>query len=186
MADPVMESGRELTYEDYLRLPDDRKRYEIYEGELAMTPSPSFHHQEISRNLEFILHSHVRRHALGHVMDAPLDVILDTNTVVVPDLLFIAADRMSIVTEKGVEGPPDLVIEILSPGTQRYDRIRKLNLYAKFGVHWYWILDPAEETLEEYELCEGSYVRRGSHESEDLFKPLLFPGLDVELKEVWG
>jgi Uma2 family endonuclease len=93
-----------LTYEDYCLLPNDGRRYEILEGELAVTPSPSRSHQRVSRNLLFILHAHVREHDLGEIFDAPFDVILEETSVVVPDLLFVARERLRIVTDRGVEG----------------------------------------------------------------------------------
>ena len=108
-----------LTYEDYLSLPDDGRRYEILDGELAVTASPTTLHQRVSRNLEFLLHREVQARGLGEVFDAPVDVILDESTVVVPDLAFVSKDRSSIVGERAIEGAPDLTVEILSASTER-------------------------------------------------------------------
>jgi len=103
-----------LTYEDYRALPEDGRRYELLEGEIQISPSPSTRHQRISRNLEVLLHLHVQQHGLGEILDAPVDVILDRGTVAQPDLLFVSTPRLAIISERGIEGPPDLAVEILS------------------------------------------------------------------------
>ena len=87
-----------LTYEDYCALPDDGRRYEILDGELSMTPSPSVAHQRFAGNLFVVLHAHIRRHAAGEILIAPVDVILAKTTVVVPDLAFVSRAGLGIVT----------------------------------------------------------------------------------------
>ena len=126
-----------LTYEDYCALPNDGRRYEILEGELFVTPSPSRAHQRLSANLFMILNSHGRDRDLSEVFYAPFDVILEKTSVVVPDLLFVSRDRLGIVTDRGVEGAPDLIVEILSPGTAHRARLDKAQLYARHGVRRY-------------------------------------------------
>jgi Uma2 family endonuclease len=177
--------GMALTYEDYLEFPNDGRRYEILEGELMMTPAPSPQHQDVSINLEFFLYAHIRRFGLGKLFHAPFDVIMSNISIVQPDILFISVEKLSSITERGFEGAPDLVVEILSPATQRYDRINKLKIYASHGVKWYWLVSPHEKTLEEFELQEGGYTLRQAHSGNDSFKPLLFQGLTIELSEVW-
>ncbi|MGH7898466.1 MAG: Uma2 family endonuclease, partial [Candidatus Binatia bacterium] len=127
-----------LTYEDYAELPDDGKQYEILDGELFVSPAPVPRHQRVSRNLLRVLDDHVRGHELGEVLVSPIDVILAPTTIAQPDLLFIRTGRGAIVTERAVEGPPDLVIEILSPSSNRKDRTTKAAVYARFGVAHYW------------------------------------------------
>lgn len=183
MADPMRKHKVVLTYEDYLSLPNDRNRHEILEGELIMTPSPSTKHQEISRNLTFILFSHTKTHGLGKVFNAPVDVLLDRFTIVVPDIVFISKDRLNIITPRAIEGAPDLLVEILSPCTAKYDRISKMQLFSRFGVPWYWIVDPEGCTLEEYERDEDAYRLKAAYSNK--FEPALFPGLTVDLSEVW-
>ncbi|MGH7791389.1 MAG: Uma2 family endonuclease, partial [Thermodesulfobacteriota bacterium] len=114
-----------LTYEDYLLLPEDGNRYEILDGELNVTPAPTTKHQTISGNLFVILHRYVREQRAGKVFSAPVDVILDYSSIVQPDLIFVSKEREEIITEKNVQGAPDLVIEILSPNTVKIDRLRK-------------------------------------------------------------
>ncbi len=146
-----------LTYEDYAALPDDGRRYEIHEGELSVTPSPGTRHQQISANLSDVLRAHVKAHALGEVLYAPLDVILSSSTVVQPDLVFIDPGRRHIVTRRAIEGPPTLAIEIVSPSTPRIDRVTKLQLYARYRVPYYWIVDPDARTIDAYEIADAGY-----------------------------
>lgn len=146
-----------LTYEDYVLLPNDRNRYEILEGELSVTPAPSTKHQSASANLFKLLSRHVDDRNLGKLFYAPIDVILDPTSVLQPDLLFVSSARQRIITEKAIEGAPDLVIEILSPGTSRTDRVTKAQIYARHSVPAYWIVDPEQEVIEIYLLEADGY-----------------------------
>jgi len=175
-----------LTYEDYCALPEDGRRYQIIEGDLDVTPVPSTKHQRVSRNLEFILVDHVRRHRLGEILDAPVDVILASDTVVQPDIVFVASERSSLVTERGIEGPPDLVVEILSPKTRRTDRIAKMRAYARFGVRECWIVDPDEQSLEVFSLAGGSYVLARAACGSEKVRSDLFPELTLALDELFA
>lgn len=181
----IPEGKIRLTYKDYCLLPNDGKRYEVLDGELAMTPAPTPKHQDVSRNLERLLDQHVVAHDLGKVYDAPIDLILSETTVLQPDLLFLSKARLHFVTERAVEGPPDLVVEILSPATARTDRITKAQLYARYEGPHYWLVDPDERSLEAYELAEGSYRLAASFTGDAPFSPSLFPGLTIELRRLW-
>lgn len=176
-----------LTYEDYLRLPDDGKRYEIIEGELFVTPAPITKHQIVSLNLSTILHRHVRKHRLGRVLTAPTDVILSRTNVVQPDLLFISKKRQHIITEKNIQGTPDLIAEILSEFTEDRDRTLKIQIYARHGVRHYWLIDPNRKTLEVYELDPDSCSFRHcvTYQRDETFQPTLFPKLKLKLTELW-
>lgn len=136
-----------FTYQDYLLTPED-KRYELIEGELMMTPAPSWHHQTIAANLFRILDPIIKQNNLGKLAFAPVDVVLSHENVVQPDLLFVAKGRLEIITEKNVQGAPDLVIEILSPPTKERDLDMKRKIYAKYGVREYWLVDPQAKTVE--------------------------------------
>lgn len=185
MADAAEPRRVVLTYEDYLSLPNDRYRYEIHDGELIVTSAPGLNHQDVLRNLVFVLLSHIKAQDLGKIYFAPIDVILDDNSIVQPDLVFISKDRYNILTGKGIEGVPDLVVEIISPGTARHDRIAKFQIYSRFGVKWYWMLDPGENTLEEHSLSDGAYSLTARKAHNDTFEPILFPGLRISLSEIW-
>jgi Uma2 family endonuclease len=136
------------TYRDYAALPDDGKRYELYDGELIELPSPTLRHQRAIGNLYALLRAHVELHALGEVLLAPFDVILSDTTVFQPDILFIETPRLGVLAEHGVEGSPTLAVEVLSPSTASRDRGRKRALYARHGVPYLWLVDPAAGTVE--------------------------------------
>ncbi len=147
-----------LTYADYAALPDDGRRYEIHEGKLSVTTTPGTKHQEVTGNLLVALHVHVTTQGLGKVFPARTDVILSDLTVVEPDIVYVATDRLGLISERGIEGAPTLVVEILSPSTAQTDRHTKMQLYARHGVPWYWIVDPDSRTVEVYALGEGGYA----------------------------
>jgi Uma2 family endonuclease len=174
-----------LTYEDYCALPDDGRRHEILDGELYMTPSPSRSHQRFAINLAVVLHAYVRECNAGEVFIAPFDVILAKTTVVVPDLSFVSRERLGIVTDRGVEGAPDLVVEILSPDSARRDRVDKAQLYARHGVSHYWLVDPDAKTFEAFELDEGRYYLKANLTGDAIFTPSMFPGLTISLRSLW-
>jgi Uma2 family endonuclease len=156
-----------LNYKDYAALPSDGRRYEIHEGELSVTPAPGTRHQEVSGNLLVALHTHVKARGLGKVFAAPIDVILSDISIVQPDLIYVASDSLGVVSSRGIEGAPTLVVEILSPSTIQIDRHTKLQLYARYGVLYYWIVDPEARLIEAYRLEAGSYalsVRSAGHE----------------------
>jgi Uma2 family endonuclease len=146
-----------LTYHDYAALPEDGRRYELHDGALSMTPAPGTLHQRVSRNLGVLLHRHVEARQLGEVFFAPLDVILSETTVVQPDLVYIDGAHRRAVSSRGIEGPPTLVVEILSPSTATIDRVTKPHLYARYGVPHLWLVDPEAQALEALVLEPGGY-----------------------------
>ena len=142
---------KRYTYDEYLNLPDDGKRYEVIDGELVMVADPYTIHQTVSGNLEYELRTFIKKHKLGKIFDAPTDVVLNEYNVVQPDILFIARDRLDIITEKNISGAPDLIVEILSPSTAYYALLEKKELYEKFGVKEYWIVDPKKQRVEVFQ-----------------------------------
>ncbi len=148
-----------LTYDDLCRIPDDGKRYEIIGGELLVSPSPVRAHQELLSFLHLVVGNYVRQHHLGRLYFAPVDVRLSPRDVVQPDLLFIRHDRLDIYHARGdVQGPPDLVVEIVSPSSVETDPGRKFDLYAASGVSEYWLADPATRRFQLFVLREGRYT----------------------------
>src|SRR5688572_4304872 len=137
-----------LTYRDYEALPNDGKRYEIHDGELSVTPAPSLRQQIVLANLADVLRAHVKAQALGIVLFAPLDVILADTTIVQPDIVYVDASRRSVLVERGVEGAPTLAVEILSTSTRTIDRQTKRQLYARYGVPYFWLVDPEALAIE--------------------------------------
>lgn len=174
------------TYQDYLKLPNDRNTYQIIGGKLFMTPAPSSYHQRISRNLEFILWSHVKKNDLGEVFYAPIDAVFSSVNVVQPDIVFISKEKLRIVKEKGIFGSPDLIVEIISPSTSEMDIKLKKDLYQRFGVREYWIVYPEGKKIEVFRLEGGSYKLKGTFLEDDTMESKLFQGLKINLREVFG
>lgn len=174
-----------LTYRDYAALPDNGQRYEIHDGELSVTPAPSPQHQRCAANVFRILDTHVRTHGLGEVLFAPLDVILSDTSVVQPDLVYLASDRLGAVSGRGIEGPPTLAIEILSSSTAAIDRDIKHRLYAHHRVPFLWLVDPNARVIEAYRLQVDRYalaLRAGGGAPVD---PPPFPGLALVPMSLW-
>jgi Uma2 family endonuclease len=174
-----------LTYEDYAALPDDGRRYEVHDGELSVTPAPGTPHQEVSGNLNEVLRAHVRERGLGRVLYAPLDVILADTTIVQPDLIHVDPSRDAFVTQRGIEGPPTLVVEIISPSTARIDRVTKTQLYARYGVPYYWIVDPDARAIEAYALAEGGYRLAATARGSAPIPLPPFPDLALVADSLW-
>jgi len=174
-----------LNYDDYLNLPDDGNRYEILEGVLYVTPSPNTRHQRISRNLGFLLFAFVKKHDLGEFFYAPLDVIFSHINIAQPDLIFVSREREDILTEKNVRGAPDLVVEILSSSTAERDRFLKAQLYARYDVDYYWVLNPEAEIMEEYRREGQIFQLVERYQGRVKVQPAFFPGLTLDLGEVW-
>jgi Uma2 family endonuclease len=174
-----------LTYEDYLAMPADGRRYEILDGEVAVSATPGTLHQRIVGNLYWVLRRHVEPRGLGEVFIAPLTVILANTTVVEPDLVYVDTGRAGLVTDRGIRGAPTLAIEVLSPSTATTDRGPKFQLYARYGVAYYWIADTDVRVLEGYELASGAYrlVDRLQGEGQVALPP--FPDLALVLDELW-
>lgn len=170
---------------DIQDMPDDGNRYEIIDGELHVTPSPSWAHQAIVAELLFRIYDHVRRHALGHVVTAPLSVILGDKTETQPDIIYVSNERRRVITPSGIVGAPDLVIEVLSPSTAARDRNIKLVAYARAGIAHYWIADPDAPAVEEYRLTSDGYALTARYEPGQAFEPELFPGLRIEVRELF-
>ena len=178
------------TYEDYKSLPESMdRRYELLQGELFIVPAPTTDHQRFSRNLEFILFQHVRTHGLGEIFYSPVDVVFGegrAREVAQPDIVFIAAERRAIITRPEIAGAPDLVVEILSPGTEERDRNYKRTLYERHGVREYWIVDPDAHSLERHILTATGYATPERVGESDGFETPLFPGLVIALAEVFA
>ena len=137
------------TYSDVQELPEGTL-YQLIDGSLVMSPAPTPYHQIVHARLFLALGQHVSRQRLGQVMSAPVDVKLSETDVLQPDLVFVAEARADIIGEQSINGAPDLVVEVLSPSTAYHDVTTKKRLYEVHGVHEYWIVDPASETVEVY------------------------------------
>ncbi len=183
----LREPSPKLTYEDYLRIPDDGKRHEILGGKHYVTAAPFIRHQRIVRRLASRLDRFLSEHPLGEYFFAPTDVILSSHDIVQPDLLFISNERTSILTEKNVQGAPDLVIEVLSEKNRRLDEVIKRQAYERFGAREYWIFDPRWKTAQVWERTAEGLRRKASLSAAagDVLTTALLPGLEIPLAEVF-
>lgn len=173
------------TYEDYCRLPVDGWIYEIIEGELHMSPAPTPIHQENSGNLFAEFRDYARKCDAGKAYAAPIDVILPgLATPVQPDVIFIIKDRLKIVKDDRVEGAPDIVAEVLSPGNWLVDRRDKFRVYAQAAVREYWIVNPQARTIELFCLQGGMYALIGKYGVGETVHSEVLSGFGVKVEAV--
>jgi Uma2 family endonuclease len=182
---PVNTNFPPLTVENYKLLPETGPRYQLIQGDLYMAPAPNRFHQEISRNLQFELHSYLKRNPIGKLFDAPFDVYLDKINVFQPDLLIVLNERLGILTEEGAEGAPELVVEILSPKTRRLDLLNKKLEYARAGVKELWIIDPEPRSLTVYQLASDGAENIRQLGEEDTLSTDLLPGFNLAVEMIF-
>lgn len=174
-----------FTVADYMTTPEDR-RYQLLDGEMILAPAPTDKHQAILGDLFVTLYQFVVQNDLGLVRVAPYDVVLSNYDVLQPDILFVSNERRGIITEANIQGAPDLVVEILSPSTQQYDRGYKQTLYARHGVREYWIVDPASETVEVLTESDGGLTLAATYGLTDALVSPLLPGLSMDLGQIFA
>jgi Uma2 family endonuclease len=173
-----------ITYEELSRLPGDGHRYELFDGEAYVSPSPSLRHQRVALNLAVALRTAFGDR--GEVFIAPMDVVLGRATAPQPDLGVVLAEHSAILQDV-VRGVPDLLVEVLSPSTAEMDRGLKMETYARHGVPEYWIADPEREAIEIYRLDRdaGAYRQVDTCRRGDRIETPLLPGLAVEVAPVF-
>ena len=175
-----------LTVQDYLNIPEeDENRYELINGELYMAPAPSWEHQKSTINLATLLDNFVSDTGLGEVVASPIDVYLSDEDVFQPDIVFISNERLGIIRSDGIHGAPDLVIEVLSPGTERIDRTLKSERYEMFDVSEYWQANPIAKTILVLRARDGAFERVGLFTEGMTLETPLLPGLRVDVSEVF-
>ena len=180
-------SGVALTYDHVLAMPQDDLRHELIEGVHYVTASPNLRHQRISGRLYVALALWLREHPVGEVYYAPVDVVLSPHDVVVPDLVYVSRQRAAeVLTDAAVKGTPELLVEILSPGTRRRDRTIKQALYDRWGVSEYWLVDPDREAIRIIRRDNGGFTVAADLVADDdvLTTPLL-PGLAIPLAAIF-
>jgi Uma2 family endonuclease len=178
-------TARPLTKYDYWELPEAGPRYQLINGDLFMAPAPNRFHQDISRTIQFEMMKCLEAQPIGIVYNAPFDVILTDLNVFQPDLTFFSERRRRFLTEKGAEGAPDLVVEILSPKTAHLDLDQKRVVYARTGVDELWVVDPEGEEVRVYHLREDPDLPKVILRSGDVLKTSLLPGLDISAKKIF-
>ena len=178
--------ARPITRHEYALIPFGAPNYQLIEGDLVMAPSPSSFHQDILINLAGLFRDYLRAHPIGKIYVAPLDTYLSDLNVYQPDLLFIRKENYAIIEEHGIEGAPDLVVEILSKTSGKYDLGVKRSVYARTGIEELWIIDPAKRTLALYRLSENADTPAATYRAKQRFTSTLLPGLTIDLPSVFA
>jgi len=156
-----LSSSRRWTFDELAaELPESNQPTELWDGELVMSPAPSFFHQEIADRFHDHLKGWIRPRQLGKTAAAPVDMILAPHRAVQPDVVFISNERRGIIGDK-LSGAVDLVAEVISPESRRRDRFDKRDLYEQHGVKEYWLIDPEAETVEVLYLVRGEFHLAG-------------------------
>lgn len=176
-----------VTFEDYLAISAENPmmQVELLEGEVVMSPAPRPMHQYTLRKLVRLLDNYVTEHGSGDMLFAPIGVRLAGDVFVQPDLLFLRQERVAaVVGETYLEGAPDFIAEILSPGTAHYDRHTKLLLYARYGVAEYWLVDPENQVIQVYILDGETYRVAGIFLEGDVIDVGLFTAVNLQIDAV--
>jgi Uma2 family endonuclease len=179
-------STTKMTAQQFLQLGEDPPgvRLELVDGEIAVSPSPIPDHSHVDSMLRYLLLQHIVKHDLGRLY-GDVDTLFGRHDVRRPDIIYFSKARLHLVGRKAMEGPPDLCVEIISPSSAEIDRIDKFELYEKGGVAHYWIVDPAQRTIEGFRLDDGRYVPSGRGCGDDIVHLPPFADLDLPLGMLW-
>lgn len=180
-------STAKMTARQFLQLGEDPPgvRLELVNGEIEVSPSPVPRHSYVEKMLTVILGNHILAHDLGQLY-GDVDTLFGEHDVRRPDLIYFRKDRLHLVGEKAMEGPPDLAVEILSTSSIRTDRVVKFQLYERGGVMHYWIVDPDHRTIEGYRLDDaGRYQPTGQGRDADTLSLPPFPDCAIPLARLW-
>lgn len=181
-------SARKLTYQDFVKFPDDGNRHELIDGVHYVSPSPNLRHQRIAGYLFVQLWNHLEQHGGGEVFISPLDVVFTLFDVVEPDVVYVSEAKKRALTEKNIQGAPDVVVEVISPGTRSRDERTKLALYDRADVIEYWLVDPAANTVKVYRRVDGHLIVAAelSRDAGDHLTSPFFAGLSLPLTRVFA
>lgn len=172
---------RRYTYDELVaEYPESNRPCELWDGELVMSPAPSFYHQEIVLRFSHQLYDWVWKHNLGKVVGGPVDMVLSPHRVMQPDVVFISQERLGIIA-KTINGPVDLAVEVISLGDRNRDRIEKRDLYEQYGIKEYWLIDPEAQTIEVLHLDKGHYQLFARATSGQKAPSKLLPGFEVQV-----
>lgn len=172
-----------MTAAEFFARPESNEPTELIKGELIVSPAPIPMHQRCSRRLLITLDTLIPD---GELFDAPIDLLLDGENILQPDLVWVSARGRCTITDKLLQGPPELIIEILSPGTTRRDRDDKFEIYERHAITEYWMVDPLEAYVEVYTHRNGSYARQGVYGVGESFVSAVVGGQTVDLNRVFG
>ena len=173
------------SYEDYCRIPDDGKRYEVIRGVLHVSPAARTRHQLVVADLFVLLHQFVKTRRLGNVIPLPVDVLLPgLATPIEPDIIFVSRARAHLVKEKYILGPPDLVVEVLSPSNSARHLEERLDVFAEGGIDECWVVDPAALRIDVRAREGREYRMLGSHGPGDTARSRVIEGFEVPVADI--
>lgn len=178
------EVAKKLTWEDIKDLPEEGKT-ELVEGKLVMSPTAGYPHQRIGTKLTLAIGPFVVGNDLGEFLGRDVHVIFDEHNHFEPDLCFIAKDRLGIIQGPTLNGPPDLIIEIISESNRRHDTQLKFGYYERYGVREYWLVDPHEESIAVYVLSAGRYELLGEFRAGEIVQTRVLAGLELDPARVF-
>lgn len=178
--------ARPITRHEYALIPVGAPNYQLIEGDLVMAPSPNTPHQQITGRLYRLIANFLDEHPIGQVFIAPLDVYLSDINVYQPDVFFVSKNNASIIEEHGIEGAPDLVVEVLSKSSSRFDLGPKRSVYGRTGVEEMWVIDPKKHTLALYRLADDATTPVATYKAKQKFTSELLPGLTIDLSIVFA
>jgi Uma2 family endonuclease len=175
-----------MTTTGYLDGPETLQRRELVWGVLREPPAPFCSHQRLVTDVAFLLQRHTRDRSLGQVFVSPIDVVLDEQRALIlqPDIIFISTDRLGILRNQ-VWGAPDLVVEVLSPGTATYDQRRKLGWFRRYGVRECWIVDPRNNRITIHRF-EPQAADRSTFGVADTVRSSVLPDFALRLADVFA
>ena len=177
-------AAAKLTWDDIKDLPEDAGRTEIVDGELVLSPTPASRHQRICTLLGVAIVPFITKRDLGWMFASPMHTILAAHAHYEPDLCFIRKNRLSIIKEKFIDGPPDMVVEVISESNRTHDTVVKFNDYARYGIEEYWLVDPREEEISTWFLSGGEYELLGRGRRGDRVTTRVLEGLDLNPDDV--
>ena len=178
--------AKKLTWNDIKDFPESHDRTEIVDGELVMSPTPGLSHQRICTLLGANISPFVAEHNLGAFFDNPIHVILAEHVHYEPDLCFIRRERSHILREVFIEGPPDLIIEVISESNRTHDTVVKFSHYAQYGVEEYWLADPREKVITTWSLEQGEYALLGRFGRGQEVETRVLAGLRLDAEDILG
>ncbi len=171
-----------LNYDDYAKIPQDGMRHEIIDGVHFVNAAPSTVHQHVSKRLQYQLYTKIELAGLGVLFNAPVDVQFSEFDVVQPDLVIVLNENVRKITPTKIKVAPNLVVEILSPSTTELDHTLKKELYERFGVQEYWIVDPFEQSVAQWVLTAGKYSLAPA---ADPIMLAIVPGISIAQETIW-
>lgn len=181
----VKAANPQVTFSELATWPDDGRRYELYDGEVIVVPAPLPRHQLVSIRLGEVLIEY-RRATGGLVLFSPIDIVFSEHNVVQPDIVYFRDGRRHLIDMMAaIRIPPDLVVEVLSRSTEARDRGRKMQMFARFGVPEYWIVDPVANTVEVHRLDAGGYTYLGISGEDDTVVSATLPNLACAARQLF-